>query len=97
MFGDHNFDSKLYMDMSLKFDLGKVNWAFEKLPRLGSGVVTVRVFEGFVKEYLDLAGRDLLRHDSRDYAAVPEGFLSRVEHAEVKLGVGGAFASERRR
>ncbi|KAK9122199.1 hypothetical protein Syun_019816 [Stephania yunnanensis] len=83
-FGDRDFDPKLYMDMSLKFDLGKANWAFERLPRLGSGVVPVRVFEGFVKECLNEAGSDLARHDPEDYVAVPEGFLSRVERAEVR-------------
>ncbi|KAJ6714295.1 TREHALASE [Salix viminalis] len=75
-FGGKNFDAKLYVDLSLKFNLSKTEKAFDGLPRSDeNGTVSVKDLKEFIATYFADAGDDLLHYDPEDFAPEPEGFL----------------------
>ncbi|KAL5719054.1 alpha,alpha-trehalase [Ranunculus cassubicifolius] len=79
-----NFDPKIYMDVSLKFNLSKTEEAFRKLPKSRNGSVSVQDLVEFSKEFLNESGTDLVYHEPNDFVEKPVGFLENVENAEVK-------------
>ena len=83
-FGHKGFDPKLYVDMSLKFDLSTTNEAFKNLKRTENGSVSVKDFDGFVNKYLNGADEDLVYVEPVDFVAEPEGFLVKVKRPEVR-------------
>ncbi|XP_026457753.1 probable trehalase isoform X2 [Papaver somniferum] len=83
-FGSVNFDPKLYIDMSLKFNLSKTEKEFDSLKRLKSGKVSVKDLSGFIKMYLNEAGSDLVYHEPTDFEYEPSGFLPKVENLKVR-------------
>lgn len=83
-FGKSNFDPKLYVDLSLKYNLSTTEDAFDKLPRSANGSVSVKDFEEFIGKYFGGAGDDLIFHEPEDFALEPEGFLPKVENQEVR-------------
>nr|GEY97235.1 probable trehalase isoform X1 [Tanacetum cinerariifolium] len=50
-FGSSKFDPKLYVDLSLKYDLPIVKKAFNDLPKTENGSVLVSDFNGFLEVY----------------------------------------------
>ncbi|KAM7494378.1 hypothetical protein LguiB_028987 [Lonicera macranthoides] len=83
-FGHKGFDPKLYVDMSLKFDLSTTNEAFKNLKRTENGSVSVKDFDGFVNKYLNGADEDLVYVEPVDFVAEPEGFLVKVKKPEAR-------------
>lgn len=83
-FGHTGFDPKLYVDMSLKFNLSDTHEAFNKLPRTEKGSVLASDLNGFFKEYLNAADEDLVYVEPLDFVAEPEGFLPKVDNPEVR-------------
>ncbi|KAL5719055.1 alpha,alpha-trehalase [Ranunculus cassubicifolius] len=79
-----NFDPKIYMDVSLKFNLSKTEEAFRKLPKSRNGSVSVQDLVKFNKEFLNESGTDLVYHEPNDFVEKPVGFLENVENPEVK-------------
>ncbi|KAF9602497.1 hypothetical protein IFM89_028511 [Coptis chinensis] len=84
IYGDSNFDPKVYMDVSLKYDLAKTKDAFNKLPVSRNGSVLLHGFEEFSNKFLNKAGSDLVYHEPEDFVKEPVGFLSNVENEEVR-------------
>lgn len=83
-FGHVGFDPKLYVDMSLKFNLSDTREAFNRLPRTNNGSVLASDLNGFLEEYLNAAGEDLVYVEPVDFVAEPEGFLPKVENVEMR-------------
>ncbi|XAR70139.1 Alpha,alpha-trehalase [Bertholletia excelsa] len=83
-FGPKNFDPKLYVDMSLKFNLSTTEATFEKLPRSSNGSVSASDLNGFIRSYLSGPEEDLVYAEPPDYVPAPEGFLPAVESAEMR-------------
>lgn len=83
-YGNSDFDPKLYVDLSLKFNLSDTEEAFKKLPRSENGSVSVEILEGFMGEYMRGAGEDLVEVVPEDYVPEPTGFLPKVESPEVR-------------
>ncbi|KAF5180052.1 Trehalase [Thalictrum thalictroides] len=84
-YGDSKaFDPKYFMDVSLKFNLVKTIEAFDKLPKLNNGSVSVHDFERFSNNFLNKPGSDLVYHEPEDFVPEPVGFLPNVENAEVR-------------
>ncbi|OWM85189.1 hypothetical protein CDL15_Pgr027976 [Punica granatum] len=77
-FGPKNFDSKFYIDLSLRFSLPVVEKAFNSLPRSRNGTVPLADLEGFIAEYFRSPGEDLVVADLPDY--VP----AEVKHPGVR-------------
>ncbi|KAJ9549793.1 hypothetical protein OSB04_022336 [Centaurea solstitialis] len=73
-FGPINFEPKVYVDLSLKFDLATVKRAFDGLPGAETGRFRVRI----------LMAEDLERVDPVDYVDDPDGFLVKVVHPGVR-------------
>ncbi|KAL9271179.1 putative trehalase [Drosera capensis] len=82
--GPNGFDPKLYVDLPLKHDLKETELGFEKLKRNGDGVVSKKELQGFIEEYFDGAGDDLVVHVPVDFVDEPTGFLPKVENGEVR-------------
>jgi alpha,alpha-trehalase len=82
--GPSQFDPKLYVDLSLKFELSKTQEAFDKLPKSGNGSVSVKELNGFVEEYFTGAGDDMVHAEPVDFVPAPEGFLPKVKSKEVR-------------
>lgn len=83
-YGHKGFDPKLYVDMSLKFDLSHTHEAFNKLPRTHNGSVLAPILDGFFREYMNAAGDDLVYVEPVDFVAEPVGFLPNVDNFEVR-------------
>jgi len=84
-FGEEDFDPKLYVDLSLKFNLSKTQKAFDELPRSGeNGTVSVEDLKVFIATYFDDAADDLVYYDPVDFVPEPEGFLPKVKNPEVR-------------
>ena len=84
-FGGKNFDAKLYVDLSLKFNLSKTEKAFDGLPKSDeNGTVSVKDLKEFIATYFADAGDDLLHYDPEDFVPEPEGFLPKVKNPEVR-------------
>ncbi|XP_059442307.1 trehalase-like [Corylus avellana] len=83
-FGDSQFDPKLYVDLSLKFELSKTQEAFDKLPKSSNGSVSVKELNGYIEEYFEGAGDDMVRAVPVDFLPEPEGFLPKVKSKEVR-------------
>ncbi|XP_042948876.1 probable trehalase [Carya illinoinensis] len=83
-FGESQFDPKPYVDMSLKFDLSTSEAAFDKLPKSENGSISVEHLKGFMEKYLEGAGDDMVYVEPVDFEPEPEGFLPKVENAEVR-------------
>lgn len=83
-YGDSDFDPKLYVDLSLKFDLPETEEAFKNLPRSKNGSVSAEVLEVFLGKYMQGAGEDLVDLVPEDYVPEPAGFLPSVESPEVR-------------
>ncbi|XP_059662182.1 probable trehalase [Cornus florida] len=83
-FGHKNFDPKLYVDVSLKFNLSATKDAFHKLPKTDNGSVSAGDLKGFIAEYLNGAEEDLVYAEPVDFVAEPEGFLAKVENRVVR-------------
>ncbi|XP_038725509.1 probable trehalase [Tripterygium wilfordii] len=83
-FGPKNFDPKLYVDFSLKFNLSKTESAFDELPRSVDGSISVKDLEGFIGTYFEGAGDDLGDANPPDFVPEPEGFLPAVENPTVR-------------
>ncbi|XP_047308366.1 probable trehalase [Impatiens glandulifera] len=80
-FGSKDFDPKLYVDLSLKFDLSDTQSAFDKLSQNGS--VSAQDLNGFIQRYLNTAEADLETVSPVDFLANPDGFLPMVENKQV--------------
>ena len=83
-FGISNVDPKTYVDLSLRFTLSETEEAFDELPRTSHGSVQADALHGFIEKYFDGADEDMVRCEAEDYVEEPEGFLSKVEHPEVR-------------
>lgn len=83
-YGHKGFDPKLYVDMSLKFNLSDTHQAFNKLPRTDNGSVLAPHLDGFLSEYINAAGDDLVYVEPVDFVAQPVGFLPDVDNLEVR-------------
>jgi alpha,alpha-trehalase len=83
-FGGSQFDPKLYVDLSPKFELSKTQDAFDKLPRSANGSVSVKELNGFIEEYFEGAGDDMVYAEPVDFVPEPEGFLPKVKSKEVR-------------
>jgi len=83
-FGASQFDPKRYVDVSLKFELSKTQEAFDKLPKSGNGSVSVKELNGFIEEYFEGAGDDMVQAEPVDFVPEPEGFLPNVKSKEVR-------------
>ncbi|KAL8150297.1 hypothetical protein V2J09_020105 [Rumex salicifolius] len=84
-FGPTRFDRKIYIDLSLKFDLPKTEQAFENLQRDQNGAVSrEEELESFLGEFFNGAGEDLVYVEPVDFVAEPDGFLALVENVEVR-------------
>lgn len=83
-FGPIKFDPKLYIDLSLKFDLPTVKQAFNDLPRTENGSVIASDFNGFLTKFMNEAEEDLEYVKPIDFVAEPEGFLPKVAHQGVR-------------
>ncbi|XP_042952834.1 probable trehalase [Carya illinoinensis] len=83
-FGGSKFDPKLYVDMSLKFNLSTIEAAFDKLPRSSNGSVSIEDLNGFLGKYLRGAGDDMVYSEPVDFVPEPEGFLPKVKNPEVR-------------
>ncbi|XP_060674554.1 trehalase isoform X2 [Ziziphus jujuba] len=83
-FGESNFDPKLYVDLSLKFNLEDAEKAFDKLPRSGNGKVSVKDLRGYIGKYFEAAGDDVVYAEPEDFVPEPEGFLPKVKNQEVR-------------
>ncbi|XP_050230185.1 probable trehalase [Mercurialis annua] len=83
-FGDKDFDPKLYVDFSLKFNLSATQKAFNRLTRTGNGTVSVNDLQEFIASHFNGAGQDIVYHLPPDFVAVPDGFLHKVENPEVR-------------
>lgn len=83
-FNGAKFDPKVYIDMSLKFDLGKTEAAFDKMIKFNNGSVPVHAFNDFTHKFLNKAGSDLVYHEPEDFVAEPPGFLPNVENPRVR-------------
>ncbi|KAH9751052.1 Trehalase [Citrus sinensis] len=83
-FGQKDFDPKLYVDLSLKFDLSAIVTAFHKLPRNATGSVSIPDFKEFMHEYFDGAGNDLVYAEPPDFVPEPDGFLPKVKNPQVR-------------
>ncbi|KAI3501459.1 hypothetical protein L1887_29328 [Cichorium endivia] len=83
-FGPIKFDPKLYIDLSLKFDLATVKQAFNDLPRTDNGSVIASDFNGFLTKFMNGAEEDLEYVKPIDFVAEPEGFLPKVAHQGVR-------------
>ncbi|GAV68695.1 Trehalase domain-containing protein [Cephalotus follicularis] len=84
VFGESNFDPKLYVDLSLKHNLSTTVDAFDKLLKSANGSVSVQDLKEFIEKYFDGAGNDLIHHEPEDFVLEPEGFLPKVENQEVR-------------
>nr|DAD17965.1 TPA_asm: hypothetical protein HUJ06_019428 [Nelumbo nucifera] len=82
--GDSNFDPKLYVDLSLKFNLSTTEEAFDKLPRSANGSVSARDLQSFIASYLGDAGSDMVIIQPVDFMPEPPGFLPKVENPVVR-------------
>ncbi|KVH95295.1 Glycoside hydrolase, family 37 [Cynara cardunculus var. scolymus] len=83
-FGPIKFDPKLYVDLSLKFDLPITKQAFNNLPRTENGSVLASDLNGFLKKFMNGAEEDLVYVEPIDYVAEPDGFLPKVVHQGVR-------------
>ncbi|XP_012086663.1 trehalase isoform X2 [Jatropha curcas] len=83
-FGKKGFDPKLYVDLSLKFNLSTTEKAFDGLPRNENGNVLVKDLEEFIATYFEDEGDDLVYYDPPDFVPEPDGFLPEVENLEVR-------------
>nr|XP_043608266.1 trehalase [Erigeron canadensis] len=83
-FGPKNFDPKLYVDLSLKFDLPVVKQAFNDLPKTGNGSVLASDLNLFLTKFMNGAKEDLEYVEPVDYVAKPDGFLPKVLHQGMK-------------
>lgn len=83
-YGHKGFDPKLYVDMSLRFNLSETHEAFNKLPRTDNGSVLAPHLNGFLSEYMNAAGDDLVYVEPVDFVAQPAGFLPNVDNLEVR-------------
>ena len=83
-FEQKDFDPKLYVDLSLKFNLSTTVTAFHKLPRNATGSVLVPDFKEFLHEYFDGAGNDLVYAEPPDFVPEPDGFLPKVKNPQVR-------------
>ncbi|KAL8150298.1 hypothetical protein V2J09_020106 [Rumex salicifolius] len=77
-FGANDFDPKLYIDLSLRFDLAKTEQSFANLS------MEKEELESFLAEYFNGAGEDLVYVEPVDFLGEPVGFLDRVEKLEVR-------------
>ncbi|KAL6545507.1 Trehalase [Orobanche gracilis] len=84
-FGEKNFDPKLYVDLSLKFDLSTAEKAFDELKRSENGTVPAKDLHEFIATYFDDPSKDILHYDPPDFVPEPDGFLSKVENKEVRI------------
>ncbi|KAF2297907.1 hypothetical protein GH714_005005 [Hevea brasiliensis] len=57
-FGERHLDPKLYVDLSLKFNLSTTEKAFHGLPRSENGTVSIKDLEGFLAMYFQGAGKE---------------------------------------
>lgn len=83
-FGPNNFDPKLYVDLSLKFDLPIAKQAFNNLPRTENGSVLPSDLNDFLKKFMNGSEKDLEYVEPIDYVAKPDGFLPKVVHQGVR-------------
>ncbi|KAL3499032.1 hypothetical protein ACH5RR_041764 [Cinchona calisaya] len=83
-FGHKDFDPKLYVDMSLKYNLNTTLEGFNKLARSNNGSVSVLDLNEFMERYLEGAGEDLVYAEPVDFVENPEGFLPKVENSEMR-------------
>ncbi|XP_050268891.1 probable trehalase isoform X2 [Quercus robur] len=83
-FGETNFDPKLYVDLSLKFDLPTTEDAFVKLPKSANGSLSAEDLKGFIEKYFESAGNDMVYCEPVDFVPEPEGFLPKVKNPEVR-------------
>ncbi|XVF12917.1 hypothetical protein REPUB_Repub08aG0161400 [Reevesia pubescens] len=83
-YGNSNFDPKTYVDLSLKFNLSTTMEAFDRLPKTANGSVSVKDLEGFIGQYFEVAGEDLVYAEPVDFVPEPHGFLPKVENPEVR-------------
>ena len=83
-FGETNFDPKLYVDLSLKFDLPTTEDAFVKLPKSANGSLSAEDLKGFIEKYFESAGNDMVYYEPVDFVPEPEGFLPKVKNPEVR-------------
>ncbi|KAK2664312.1 hypothetical protein Ddye_002886 [Dipteronia dyeriana] len=84
-FGENNYDPKLYIDFSLKFNnLSATIDAFDKLPRSENGSVPVPDLQEFIEKWFGGAGDDLVFAEPADFVPEPEGFLPKVVNPEVR-------------
>ncbi|XP_027081797.1 probable trehalase [Coffea arabica] len=83
-FGHKNFDPKLYVDMSLKYNLNTTLEAFNKLSIADNGSVSVSDLNDFLGQYLEGADEDLVYAEPVDFAAEPRDFLPNVENPEMR-------------
>ncbi|XAR55173.1 Alpha,alpha-trehalase [Bertholletia excelsa] len=83
-YGSTNFDPKLYVDLSLKFNLSSTKEAFEKLPKTANGLVSKSTLDGFIKSHLNDAEEDIEYKVPADFVPEPEGFLPAVESPKMR-------------
>ncbi|KAL5551550.1 hypothetical protein UlMin_001726 [Ulmus minor] len=83
-FGKTDFDPKRYIDLPLKFDLNVTEKGFDELPRSENGCVSAEDLRGFLGEYFEGAGEDLVYFEAGDFVPEPEEFLPKVKNREVR-------------
>ena len=83
-FGKPNFDPKLYVDLSLKYNLTDSELGFDQLVRSANGSVSVKDLRKFIENYFEGAGEDLVYAKPEDFVPEPKGFLPKVKNEEVR-------------
>ncbi|CAK9170796.1 unnamed protein product, partial [Ilex paraguariensis] len=83
-YGHKNFDPKLYVDLSSKFNLSTTQEAFDKLARSDNGSVSVSDLNGYIENYFNGVEDDLVYVEPVDFEAEPKGFLPKVLNPEVR-------------
>lgn len=83
-FGPKNFDPKVYVDLSLKFDLPIVKQGFTDIPRTANGSVSVSDFNGFLNKFMNGVHEDLVYVEPVDFVVEPNEFLTNVVNGNVR-------------
>lgn len=83
-FGEPKFDPKLYVDLSLKYNLSNSEKGFAELVRSANGSVSVKGLRKFIEEYFEGAGSDMVYAKPEDFVPEPKGFLPKVRNQEVR-------------
>ncbi|KAK4338530.1 hypothetical protein RND71_043017 [Anisodus tanguticus] len=92
-YGQKGFDTKLFVDMSLRHGLSEIIEAFNKLSRTVNGSISVNDLDGFIGKYLGGADEDLVYIEPVDFVSVVTYFIEASPSSgdfELLFEMGGA-------